>query len=465
MPILEYIKKSIIAGGIWPQNVLLRDYLRNIFEYAYYKGWCTEKEVIPVRPPYKSKKHKADKAFALQFKDKFSRLYWNCQESDFAIYTIPSEVEDYGVTKKDVGLMIFEDIVKSGYESCEKYDRYIDYTYGSLRSRDEQVERIGKKYQKIYLYRELGNIYDNYKYSPRFRHSDVELVRPEQGNSFRNIDLTVIPQVNGFEGTKLVYPFYRYGKWDDTTWFKNNDVERYIPNLIECIYGGEEYYMLQGYLSSKEIGKKAFREIWMQVRTYLYSKDKKDDLLKWFDKKDFEGRWMPEGFGQLYECCIGEYPWSPTMINYLEQEEDQEFRQESPAPCYLITTANDYVSEKDSPFCTNEESSYMFPSKYLIEKMNLSWNSSFGYDVNGHTVIVNGQNDTLYINKSFLIDFMKQNELDVVWTVLGEKQKITGGFGRDFPGRGEFSYTYYLDDKHKMSCNHKVYNIIKPKKY
>lgn len=465
MSILEYIKKSIIAGGIWPQNVLLRDYLRNIFEYAYYKGWCTEKEVIPVRPPYKSKKHKADKEFALQFKEKFSRLYWNCQESDFAIYTIPSEVEDYGVAKKDVGLMIFEDIVKSGYESCEKYDRYIDYTYGSLRSRDEQVERIGKKYQKIYLYRELGNIYDNYNYSPRFRYSDVELVHPEQGNSFRNIDLTVIPQVNGFEGTKLVYPFYRYGKWDDITWFKNNDVERYIPNLIECIYEGEEYYMLQGYLSSKEIGKKAFREIWMQVRTYLYSKDKKDDLLKWFDKKDFEGRWMPEGFGQLYECCIGEYPWSPTMINYLEQEEDQEFRQESPAPCYLITTANDYIAEKDSPFCTNEESSYMFPSKYLIEKMNLSWNSSFGYDVNGRTVIVNGQNDTLYINKSFLIEFMKQNELDVVWTVLGEKQKITGGFGRDFPGRGEFSYTYYLDDKYKMSCNHKVYNIMKSKKY
>ena len=60
--------------------------------------------------------------------------------------------------------MIFEDMVKSGYKQCEKYDNSIDYTYGSLRSRDTQVERIGKKYQKIYLYRELGNIYDNYKY-------------------------------------------------------------------------------------------------------------------------------------------------------------------------------------------------------------------------------------------------------------------------------------------------------------
>lgn len=463
--IVEYIKNRIIAAGIWPQNVLLRDYLRNIFEYAYYRGWCTKKEVDLARPPYKSKKHKTNKGYILKFKDQFSRLYWNCQESDFAIYTIPTEVEDYGITKKDIGLLIFEDIVKSGYEPYKKYDSYIDYTYGSLRNRDEQVERIGKKYQKIYLYRELGNIYDNYKHSPRFRYSNVELVCPEQGNSFRNIDLTVIPQVNRFKGQNLVYSFYRYCKWDDITWFKNNDVERYIPNLIKYINEDEEYYMLQGYLSSKEMGKKEFREVWTQVRTYLYSKDKKDVLMKWFDKKDFEGRWMPEGFGQLYECCIGEYPWSPTMGNYLSQEEEQDFRQESPAPCYLITTVNDYTAEKDSPFCANEDGSYMFPSKYLLEKMNLAWNGSFGYNVNGRTVVINGQNNTIYINKRFLIDFLNQNELDIVWTVLGEKQKITGGFGRDFPGRGEFSFTFYLDDKYEVCCNHKVYNIIKPRRY
>ena len=465
MSILEYIKNSIISCDIWPQNVLIRDYLRNIFEYAYYKGWCTEKEVILARPPYKSKKHEVNNKFALQFKERFSSLFWNCQESDFAIYTIPLEVENYGVTKKDVGIMIFEDIVKSGYEPCINYDKDIDYTYGSLRSRDEQVERIGKKYQKIYLYRELGNIYDNYKYSPRFRYSDIELVCPEQGNSLRDIDLTVIPQFNNFIGTKLVYPFYRYCEWKDTTWFENNDVERYIPRLIQCIYEGEEYYMLQGYLSSKEVGKKEFREVWMQVRTYLYFKDKKDDLLKWFDKKDFEGRWMPEGFGQLYECCIGEYPWSPTMVNYLGQENEQDFRQEAPAPCYLITTANDYTAEKDSPFCTNEESSYMFPSKYLMDQMNLTWNGSFGYVANGSTVIVNGQNNALYIKKSFLLEFIKRNELDVVWTVLGEKEKITGGFVRDFPGRAEFSYTYYLNEKDEVSQNHKVYNIMKAVRY
>lgn len=55
-----------------------------------------------------------NREWASEFEKDYSRLYWNCQDSDFAIYTIPSEVEDYGLTKKEVALMIFEDIVTSG---------------------------------------------------------------------------------------------------------------------------------------------------------------------------------------------------------------------------------------------------------------------------------------------------------------------------------------------------------------
>ena len=36
VPVMEYIEKHIIETGEWPQNVLIRDYLRNIFEFAYY---------------------------------------------------------------------------------------------------------------------------------------------------------------------------------------------------------------------------------------------------------------------------------------------------------------------------------------------------------------------------------------------------------------------------------------------
>lgn len=41
--------------------------------------------------------------------------------------------------------MIFEDIVRSGYGQCKKYDSYIDYLYGSLRSRDEPGRKDWKE--------------------------------------------------------------------------------------------------------------------------------------------------------------------------------------------------------------------------------------------------------------------------------------------------------------------------------
>ena len=40
-----------------------------------------------------------------------------------------------------------QNILNSGYDdNLEKYDKMIDYRYGSLRSRDSSIERIGKKY-------------------------------------------------------------------------------------------------------------------------------------------------------------------------------------------------------------------------------------------------------------------------------------------------------------------------------
>lgn len=81
---MEYIEKHIIETENWPQNVLIRDYLRNIFEFAYYKKCCSDEKIKLVRPPYRSKKHKPNIAWALGVKEDYSNLYWNCQDSDFA---------------------------------------------------------------------------------------------------------------------------------------------------------------------------------------------------------------------------------------------------------------------------------------------------------------------------------------------------------------------------------------------
>lgn len=55
-------------------------------------------------------------------------------------------------------------------------------------------------------------------------------------------------------------------------WFEKDDIEEYILEFIEYSFNKEEYYMLQGYLSTKETCDKEYREVWVQVRTYLYQK-------------------------------------------------------------------------------------------------------------------------------------------------------------------------------------------------
>ena len=251
---------------------------------------------------------------------------------------------------------------------------------------------------------------------------------------------------------------------DDLTWFSKKDVERYILKIMKKDHKGEKFIILQGYYSDRESDEMIYpyRDVWMHVRTYLYNKQGKNELLKWFKNKDFEGRWMPEGLGQIYECCLGEYSWDSSIDERLVQSDDHFWGEETPPPCKLIVTANDYLNEKDSPFCTYEDISYMLPSKYLIKKMNLKWDGGYGFEVDGNTVIANFTDNSLCINKRFLLDFLEKNNLDIVWTVLGEKQIMTGRFGNDYLGRAEFSYTYNFNEDTELSKNHVVYKVVKP---
>lgn len=104
------------------------------------------------------------------------------------------------------------------------------------------------------------------------------------------------------------------------------------------------------------------------------------------------------------------------MVNYLGEEEEQNFRQEKPAPCYLIATVNDYIAEKDSPFCTNEDISYMLPAVYLMEEMNLQWDGEYAYSAGGEKVIHMGDHDAMYIKKQYLLAFLE----DTIWILYGQ---------------------------------------------
>lgn len=469
--VINLIVNEILEKGIFPQNVLIRDYLRNIFEYAFYKGWCSEELVKRLRPPYKSNIHKVNIEFVNIHKEENRTLFWNCTESDFAIYTIPHTDFNFEISQKDVGCLIFEDIINLGYSNspCKEYDSYIDATYGSLRSRDEGVERIGKKLQKIFLYREIGMIYDNYLYKPRYETEKNEIVPSLQGSEFRYIDMMRMPIKNSFEGKKFDYPFFRFKKWDYYKWCNYDDIEDYILELLTCQRYDNELIILQGSFTSKEEKNEKYREVWMHIHAYLYKKKNKGKLLEWLKGKDFEGRWMPEGMQDIYDICIGEYPWNTTMQSYLLEFYNEEQNMYNRGyrgiqyPCKLITTVDGYNSEKDSPFLDEMCDSFLFPSDFWFKHLDLKWDGEYCYLIDGKKIFYNTANNSMYVDRVFLKKFLENNGYDIMWTVLGEKL-LLGGFGLDYPGRCEFSYSYYWNDNMQIKKNHRVFNQAIPNK-
>lgn len=273
---LEYLERD--------EEILNRDYLYKIIEYSVNRRGFPDSRLITYQPPYKSEKlTKVSEETLQKWKKENGRLYFNCIESDFAIYTIPSEVEDYGFSKKEIGGIIMQNILNSGYDdNLEKYDQMIDYKYGSLRSRDSSVERIGKKYQKIFLYRCMGRLCDNYEYKSRYSYAEGNYTLiGEQGTSFREIDLTALPyeaEKDAFRAKQIYYPFSRYRDFSDEKWFHKKDVTQYFESLFLQKYNSDKYMILQGYFHDREKKSPKYREVWVQIRSYFFGKKYKQNF-------------------------------------------------------------------------------------------------------------------------------------------------------------------------------------------
>lgn len=433
--IVKYIYDKYCVDKYFPENVLLRDFLRNIAELAKSMD-ILEYDIENFRPPYKSRK--IEKLKQYEILDKYQKLFFNCTESDFAIYTIPRKVIDYTFNKKEVGILVFNEIINSYYdENILNLDNYIDYTYGSLRNRDESVERVSKKYQNIVLRKVLGRIYDNYPYCS----SEKILLPAEQGNEFRTIDLTILPHKEPksiFFNNLLNYNFQNLNYRE---WFEKEDIEEISKKLIKNYYNEKEFLLLNGHFEinkcySKE-EKYPQKRLWLSINSYLIKKENLDLFNDWIKGKHFWNRWMPEGYN-LYESWLGEYPWSPTYTNIFYENFNS-----SELPIDLIPTYNDFNNEKDSKFCSFNGKGYLkVPGKIFFDKLNLSWNGQSTYFNNKEifSIADNTENSVIYANKKLLDNFLSKNGYSIVWTVLGEKQFFTKNFKG--VGNAEFSQTF-----------------------
>lgn len=380
--------------------------------------------------------------------------------------------------------LIFKRVIELGWDP--KLHGDFDKQIGTGRGRRESYqERIGKKYQWISYYEYMAMLSDNFI---RFEgYGEERKESPYQGPwepYVRNIDPTILLKNTG---TKELS--------HQEMWWNNKEVfnwgctyEEWIsnPSTLSNPYGlievndknGTEWLVLESYPSWKEpkiIGNKDWeyprKEIWGQIRGYLVKSEEFDTFKTWAESQHFMGRWMPEGIN-VYGLFSREFYWSEAFqffksdyyggsdwVSVIDQNSKDKIADVS------VTSIN-YSWEEEFDNSKTDTLRYIKPSFLIFDKMGLknskvegSYEDKDGNIICFATEAVNNSRAHLLIKKEPFLRMLNENNLNIVWTLLGEKRVIDGSLiSENHFGRIEFSGAFYLDNG-KLNGSSKIYSL------
>jgi|LQYC01.1.fsa_nt_gi hypothetical protein len=498
---LEALSKYIVTtifkkDEIYP-NVLVRDYARNIVEYASYKRCIDLEEIEIIRPPYRSSfpstfpTNDEIDAYKYDYNSKgFKDYFWGqnsilhsmvteygrgvCSYGDFGRYTFQSKLHDWkDFDPNDLSnyacKLIFEEY---GYD-VEKHGKFDRGANSGNRHRNKK-ERIGKKYQWIALYEVLARISDNFKMvdaSTQWGEDKQYVWYQGPWEPFvRNIDPTVVnnpPKIA--QDTVKLTNLVNYADWDDSheNWLVS---EQNIPKP-ECIISvtdsdNDGWLVLENHLSWEEpvpIGQDKYdyprKHLWYQIRSYLVKDDEAEGLIHWLKDKHFMGRWFLEGHDR-YQVFSREYYWSPAYHffdnpyyggNNWEKVYDQINRRKN-VIAHVLPTSEGHIWESGADY--ENQPSYLALREYMYLGMKLRYSKNIGEWLNENGQIVcfdpsvrQGGSSALIVKKDFFQNFLIKNNLKIFWTCLGEKNIYGASFGGErFSKWLELSGVYTLND-------------------
>jgi hypothetical protein len=129
----------------------------------------------------------------------------------------------------------------------------------------------------------------------------------------------------------------------------------------------------------------------------------------------------------------------------------------------VIIPTEEYIWEKDVDSSIDESLGFIIPSKFLFENLQMNYGDEEGeyFDTNKNMICFNpsvkyNTKPYLLIKEEPLLKFLQENELEIFWTILGEKQ-LLGGNIRTFHGRIDFSGVYYLKNDGTVESSMKTF--------
>lgn len=496
----KYIYETVFDtdGEVYP-HILLRDYARGVIEYALLMGVVDDSiDMKKVRPPYNSlfteeypDNEEIDSKYDVDYKsDGFKDYYW-AQNSilssmtteygrgisrygDFGRYVFQNALEHWDVNANSLSNLavkwIFE---KYGYD-VEKHGKF-DREIGSGRARDTYPkERIGKKYQWLAMFEILARVSDHFpKHAGwNFGKKSTEPYEGTWNPHVRDIDPTIIIKSTGKYNEEEVSRYWwakeNYSQWtlSNKDWIRQVDDLPMLQNLINVTdESGKEWLILEGYpewAEPKPLGVNKYdvshKRLWLQLRSYLVHEEDFKKVINWMKKQDFLGRWMPESH-ERHEVFSREYYWSDAY-KYFQRDYYEgspwrklENRLENKTIASVMVTTENYFWDEGNDRSKEETLNFLKPCTDIYYKMNMLYSKKEGefHNKNGELVcfdpsVYHACKPHLLIKKVDFLKYLKENNLQIVWNVLGEKN-IIGDWSsqrKNHPGMQVINGVYYF---------------------
>ncbi len=474
----EYIVENIfLKEEVYP-NVLVRDYARNIVEFGLFKNKITLNKPEIIRPPYNSSipdSFPSDEeidSFKFEWDDKdFKNEYWSqnrilssmvteygrgiCSYGDFGRYTFQSALYlwkelDPNPLSNYACKLIFE---KFGY-NVEIHGLFDKYAREGAHN-ENNVERIGKKYQWLALYEVIARLADNFKVKD-WDDNDIGYYQGPWQNELRNIDPTHPPKFSEIRNLPIHINQVHYNDWDEdnSLWLIS---ERNLPDPKDMITK-DNFLSLQSNFNWKQEEQLGVdpnnserKNMWYQVRSYLVKDAEFESLKSWLVKQDFMGRWLPES-NENYSIFCKEHYWSPAYKDKVSENDELCWQsiekrdydcRNNEVVAQVLPTAEEHRWED------KEGTSFLAPRAEMFDgmKLNSSEIPSCWLDDNGELAcfdpnVFGEDKSELLVNKLVLEKFLENKGMKIIWTVLGEKQ-ILGSSNRN--NWIDMSGVYYLE--------------------
>lgn len=378
---------------------------------------------------------------------------------------------------------IFNRVIELGWapEKHGDFDRRIGTGRGR---RESHQERIGKKYQWIAYYEFMARLVDNFvRYDG---YGDERQESPYMGAwepYVRDIDPTILLKTTKAKTLNTEDEWWvakELFEWDCSfeDWIKDTSTLSNPHGFIEVKdTNGDGWLVLESYPGWKEpkiIGNDDWgyprKEMRCHLRSYLVKSSEYEVFKDWFENNDYTGRGMPEVVDR-YQLFNREFYWSEASeffksdyyegsdwIKITDRETNSEIADVS------ITSIN-YLWEEEFDRSKIDTLSFLKPSSMIFKIMDLTYGIEEGSYVDKSDNVVCFSPEAIHDTKSHLLvkkepflKMLKENELEVVWKLSGEKGVIGGSITSSHQyGRVEFSGAFYIDnDNDEVKGEHKI---------